>query len=207
MWALLASFWDPLEWLQTVICTHRAYPFYQKLHWCLDVPTELLTHRGYNVGRSTIQSYINSLREKERVIVLSFLTSDSMVCRCSSLTVPNHQEGSLDWKAAQKNGNAAIVVDYLGNDRPLRFHRQACSLSFPPDKKGGVAQPRMHPAPPLYLFNRNLKKYQTCACRLFTQQNLNAMERAVGGFRKQFSFSNLPVSNWFPGHMAKGTRI
>ena len=31
------------------------------------------------------------------------------------------------------------------------------------------------------------------------------MERVVNGFRKQFSFSNLPLANWFPGHMAKGT--
>ena len=31
------------------------------------------------------------------------------------------------------------------------------------------------------------------------------MENAMNGFRKQFSFSNLPLANWFPGHMAKGT--
>ena len=30
------------------------------------------------------------------------------------------------------------------------------------------------------------------------------MERAVSGFRTHFPFSNLPLANWFPGHMAKG---
>ena len=71
-------------------------------------------------------------------------------------------------------------------------------------EKGGVAQSAklaLHMQPrPSYLFIRHARNMQI----MTAPRALQAMERAVNGFRKQFAFSNLPLANWFPGHMAKG---
>ena len=68
-------------------------------------------------------------------------------------------------------------------------------------EKGGVAQSASwrclcSPAPLIYLSAR-----QEISNSWLLQK---PCERAVNGLRKQFAFSNLPLANWFPGHMAKG---
>ena len=75
-------------------------------------------------------------------------------------------------------------------------------------EKGGVAQVGAawwtYAAPPPYLFIRShVRNIQLM--NVNAPWTMQAMERVVNGFRKQFPFSNLPLANWFPGHMAKGT--
>ena len=77
-------------------------------------------------------------------------------------------------------------------------------------EKGGVAQVGAawyhicSPAPLIYL-SAMQEIFNSWMLAVDAPWTMQAMERAMNGFRKQFPFSNLPLANWFPGHMAKGT--